>query len=99
MDSLDIATTGLRARAETVPGHRDGTLRRLAREMEAAFLAEMLGAAGVARPPEGFGGGAGEDHFSGFLVREYAGAVAAAGGIGLSEAIFRALSAAESPGR
>ena len=51
----------------------------------------MLKSAGVGKPRESFGGGAGEDHFSSFLSREYADATVASGGIGLSEAIYRAL--------
>lgn len=70
---------------------RDEALWTVARDLEASFLSEMLKSAGVGRPPEGFGGGAGEDHFSTFLTREYADATVRAGGVGLSEAIYRAL--------
>ncbi|MEO0388856.1 MAG: rod-binding protein [Pseudomonadota bacterium] len=67
-------------------------LRTQAEALEASFLAEMLKAAGVGKPLAGFGGGgAGEDAFASFLTREYATLMAAEGGIGLSEAIFRAL--------
>ncbi|MEO0914184.1 MAG: rod-binding protein [Pseudomonadota bacterium] len=64
-----------------------------AKELEAAFLSEMLKAAGVGKPLESFGGGAGEDAFAGFLVREYATMMADRGGIGLAESIVKALSA------
>ena len=70
---------------------RDQTLMKVTRELEASFLAEMLKSAGVGKPPEAFGGGAGEDHFSTFLVREYASATVEAGGIGLAESIYRSL--------
>ncbi|MEM1264951.1 MAG: rod-binding protein [Pseudomonadota bacterium] len=63
-----------------------------AEALEATFLAEMLKAAGVGKPLESFGGGPGEDAFSSFLTREYATMIAERGGIGLSEAIVRALS-------
>jgi Rod binding domain-containing protein len=66
-------------------------MRRAAAEFEATFLAEMLTAAGLGRTLEGFGGGAGEERFASFLVREQARAMTAAGGIGLSEAIFEAM--------
>jgi hypothetical protein len=45
----------------------------------------------LGKTPEGFGGGAGEDQFASFLVREQARAMVAAGGIGLSEVIFEAM--------
>ena len=72
-------------------GERDPKLLALANKLEANFLAEMLKAAGVGEPRTSFGGGAGEEHFSSFLVQEYADATVAAGGIGLSEAIYRSL--------
>lgn len=72
-------------------GDRDPKLIALANKLEANFLAEMLKAAGVGEPRTSFVGGAGEEHFSSFLVQEYADANVAAGGIGLSEAIYRSL--------
>ena len=44
-------------------------LMAVARELEASFLAEMLKSAGVGEARKAFGGGAGEDQFSSFLVR------------------------------
>ena len=73
-------------------GNRD-QLMKLSRELETAFIAEMLKAAGVGKTRAAFGGGAGEDQFSGFLVNEYARSFANSGGLGLSEAIFRSLTA------
>jgi peptidoglycan hydrolase FlgJ len=70
---------------------RDAVLRARAEELETAFLAEMLGHAGLGVAPEGFGGGIGEDQFASFLRREQAEAMTRAGGIGLAESIFRAL--------
>ena len=73
-------------------GHsRTEQFRKLAKDIEAQFLAQMLKSAGVGKPRETFGGGSGEDQFSSFLVREYAIATVNAGGIGLSEAIFNSL--------
>lgn len=73
------------------PAAGDAPLRAAARELEAAFLAEMLAAAGFGQPREVLGGGAGEAQFSSFLVREQAEALASRGGIGLAETIFEAL--------
>lgn len=75
----------------------DKGLAATARAYEATFLAEMLKQAGVGRTPAGLGGGAGEDAFSTFLVREYADRLAESGGIGLAEAIVRSLAARGEP--
>lgn len=80
--------------AATPPGAdpaRDSLLRARAEELETAFLAEMLGHAGLGEAPEGFGGGIGEAQFASFLRQEQAAAMVRAGGIGLAESIFRAL--------
>jgi Rod binding domain-containing protein len=69
----------------------DMKLRALADKLESQFLAEMLKSAGVGQPRDAFGGGVGEAQFSSFLTQEYAEATVAAGGIGLSEAIYNAL--------
>lgn len=73
------------------PAQNNPELISKSRELEAAFLSEMLKAAGVGKPLATFGGGAGEDAFAGFLVNEYATLMVDRGGIGLSEAIVRAL--------
>lgn len=66
-------------------------LRGQAEAMEGAFLAEMLGHAGLGQASDAFGGGIGEDQFASFLRQEQATALVKAGGIGLAESIFRAL--------
>lgn len=66
-------------------------LMEAAKQLEANFLSEMLKSSGVGKSRTHFGGGAGEDQFSGFLVQEYATAMVEAGGIGLSESIYNAL--------
>lgn len=90
------------APAEPRPGPdpaRLAALHKAAQAFEASFLAEMLKAAGFGRPIEGLGGGgAGEEAFASLLVREQAERMAAAGGIGLAETVFRALVAREAPG-
>jgi flagellar protein FlgJ len=67
-------------------------LREKAAELEAAFLTEMLGYAGLGMPRESFGGGIGEEQFSSFLRQQQAKAMVKAGGIGLTEVLFRAMS-------
>lgn len=77
--------------AATDSSMRKELLWKKSQELEAGFLAEMLKAAGIGRAREAFGGGAGEDQFASFLIREYATATVASGGIGLSEAIYDSL--------
>ncbi|MBN2629221.1 MAG: rod-binding protein [Rhodobacteraceae bacterium] len=66
-----------------------------ARELEAAFLSQMLAHSGLGTPSAGFGGGVGEDQFASFLRDEQARLMVAKGGIGLAEMIFRSLAAAQ----
>ena len=93
MDSVQ-ATNATIAKLATSERTKD-ELKTLSRALEASFLAEMLKSAGVGQSRDAFGGGAGEDHFSGFLVREYADALSQAGGLGLSEAIYRSLTSTQ----
>ncbi|MFD2172996.1 rod-binding protein [Rhodobacter lacus] len=69
----------------------DAHLREKAKDLEAAFLAEMLKLAGVGKMQESFNGGAGEEQFSSFLADEYARNMVDKGGIGLAESIFQSL--------
>ena len=69
----------------------DSALRDAAKKLEASFLAEMLKAAGFGQARDSFGGGSGEDQFASFLVQEQAAAMVDAGGIGLSEQLFKSL--------
>lgn len=85
MDALSPLSTA------APPSAQDKALRQAAQELEATFLAEMLKSAGLGQTSDSFGGGAGEDQFASFLVREQALAMVRAGGIGLSESIFEAL--------
>lgn len=77
---------------------KNADLLDVAQKLEASFLAEMLTAAGLGQSPQEFGGGAGEDQFSSFLVQEQATAMVKAGGIGLSEMIFQTLKERENDG-
>lgn len=96
MNSVPAVNTASRHPAS--PEKQDEQLRALARDLEASFLAEMLRSAGLGKARDAFGGGAGEDQFSSFLVREFATSMANAGGIGLQESIYRSLKTHEEPG-
>jgi peptidoglycan hydrolase FlgJ len=69
----------------------DPPLMVQAKALEASFLSEMLGLAGVGKTPESFGGGIGEDQFGSFLRDEQARQMVEHGGIGLAEQLFRAM--------
>jgi peptidoglycan hydrolase FlgJ len=70
---------------------RDTILRARAVQLEAAFLSEMLGHAGMGAASSPFSGGTGEDQFASFLRAEQAKAIARKGGVGLAEHLFNAL--------
>lgn len=92
--TLAVPSTALALRdaaASAAKPAEDRAKRAAAMEFEAAFLAEMLTHAGLGRTPEAFGGGPGEDAFASLLVREQARDMAEAGGIGLADAVYKAL--------
>ncbi len=70
---------------------RDAALMEAAQKLEATFLAEMLQSAGLGQTSEAFGGGAGEEQFSSFLIQEQALHIVKGGGIGLAQSLFDAL--------
>ncbi len=69
----------------------DNPMMVQAKALEASFLSEMLGFAGVGKTPEGFGGGIGEDQFGSLLRDEQARQMVEKGGIGLAEQLFHAM--------
>lgn len=73
-------------------------IRDVSEALEANFLAEMLKSAKFGETPESLGGGIGEDQFASFLRQAQADEMAAAGGIGLADAIFNALVARQGDG-
>lgn len=73
------------------PTAGEAALKSAAAKLEASFLAEMLKSAGVGKPRESFGGGAGEEQFTSFLTQAQADEMVKAGGIGLAEALFESL--------
>ena len=77
-------------RDENAPLDHD-ELRALAKKFEASFLTEMLKHTGIGEAREAFGGGPGEQAFSEFLVREYAGKISETAAIGLADRVYSAL--------
>lgn len=87
---MDVTRPGLAA--TPTPIARDAALMARAKELEAAFLAEMLGHAGMDADSGGFfGGGVGEEQFASLLRQEEARMMVDRGGIGLAESLFRAM--------
>ncbi|UWQ01777.1 rod-binding protein [Aliiroseovarius crassostreae] len=89
--ALGSLKTSVGAVGNSTENSQDAALRQAAKDLEASFLAEMLKATGLGKTRESFGGGAGEDQFSSFLVRAQADEMVKAGGIGLAESLFEAL--------
>lgn len=87
MDTTPIsaATNG----ADRTPAERQ--LWKVAQDLEATFMAEMLKHAGLGAMQDDFNGGIGEEQFQSFLRQEQARAIAGQGGIGLTQSIFEAL--------
>ncbi|MEO1775299.1 MAG: rod-binding protein [Pseudomonadota bacterium] len=73
------------------PQSREEAALTAGRQIEAAFLEEMLRFAGVAEPRESLGGGAGEAQFAPFLRRAYAEDMAQNRGLGIAEMVARSL--------
>lgn len=93
------ATRPAFAATPPAPASRDATLMARAKDLEAAFLAEMLGHAGMDPDSGGvFGGGIGEEQFASFLRQEEARMMAERGGIGLAESLFRAMGGGQGNG-
>ncbi|MEY4696963.1 MAG: hypothetical protein RIT14_1391 [Pseudomonadota bacterium] len=74
------------------------TLRQKAQSLEAEFLAQMLRHAGLTDGAAAMGGGTGAEQFASFLREAQAGAMVRAGGIGLAEALFRAMGGGDERG-
>ncbi|WP_349038934.1 rod-binding protein [Pseudotabrizicola sp. 4114] len=71
------------------PGHDQ--LYEKAKELEVAFLTEMLAHAGLGESSDAFGGGIGEEQFASFLRTEQARGIVEKGGLGLAQSIFESL--------
>lgn len=71
-------------------------LKAQAEDFEAMVVSQMLTPMFEGVKTDGpFGGGAGEGAFRGFLIQEYGKAIAARGGIGLSDMLIRSLLVSE----
>ncbi|MEM0947071.1 MAG: rod-binding protein [Pseudomonadota bacterium] len=79
------------SRGFATPPKPPDPVMKAARALEGAFLSEMLKSTGFGEARQAFGGGAGEDQFASMLRDTQANAIADAGGIGLAEAIYRAM--------
>ena len=88
---MEIQGHGLAGAQRESPVQPADALRASARAFEAAFLSEMLRAAGAGQSAGPFGGGIGEDQFASFLLDHQAERIAARGGLGLAEIILRSL--------
>lgn len=77
---------------------RQDRLMDKARDLEAAFLAEMLAHAGLGAVEGEFSGGIGEEQFASFLREAQAKAIVEKGGIGLAEHLFQSMVRADHAG-
>lgn len=83
----------------TPPADRTAQLRTQAGRLESAFLSQMLAHAGLDNATRAMGGGEGAAQFASFLRDAQADAMVRAGGLGLTESLFRALAARDAEGR
>lgn len=72
-------------------GQTQAVLMQKAKELETAFLSEMLSFSGLGTVSTEFGGGVGEDQFASFLRQEQARLMVERCGIGLARTIFESL--------
>lgn len=66
-------------------------LREKSKDLETAFLSEMLSHTGLDQAQSMGEGGDGAQQYASFIREEYARAIVDHGGIGLAETIFKAL--------
>jgi Rod binding domain-containing protein len=86
-----IPPLSLPATPPDLRGQTQATLMQKAKELETAFLSEMLSFSGLGTASAEFGGGVGEDQFASFLREEQARLMVERGGIGLARTIFESL--------
>lgn len=65
------------------------TSKRVAIELEASFLSQMLKSSGLFESHSQFSGGIGESQFTSFLRDEFARKMAESGGVGLASEIVK----------
>ena len=78
-------------------GQTQAVLMQKAKELETAFLSEMLSFSGLGTVSTEFGGGIGEDQFASFLREAQAKAMVDRGGLGLAQSIFQSLVRRDDP--
>ncbi len=81
-----------------VSAPQDPGIKAAATAFESSFIAEMLKEAGAGKSRQTFGGGAGEQAFSSFLLSAEAEKIAQAGGFGLTERIMQSMKATKDHG-
>jgi len=100
MTTLPAASTQLPPQTAALPqidagrlaGQSDDQLRETAERFEAVFLAQMLKPMMESLSTDGpFGGGHGEETVRSLLIEEYGSQIAAAGGVGLADAVHAEL--------
>lgn len=70
---------------------RDQHVWRVAQDLEASFLSEMLKSAGLDGGQRSFGGGAGESQFVSFMRDAQAKRIVESGGVGLAEIVYASM--------
>lgn len=85
-----------RTRPDATATAGDAGLRKVARDFEKMFVAEMLRLTELGGTSDGlFAGGFGEEAFQSFLIDAYADQIAETGQFGIADTIFHALSRSE----
>jgi peptidoglycan hydrolase FlgJ len=88
LDNAYSLNPALLSQAKTAPDVNMARIEETAREFEAMFLSEMLKPMfDTLKVNETFGGGKGEEIFSGFLRDEYSKILAGTGTIGIAEQV------------
>ena len=91
----DFLPVSPKPQTHSPPAGKVAQARQAAEKLEAAFLAEMLKAAGFGEQQNTFSGGTGEDQFASFHRHAIAERFAASGGIGLAEHFYRSMMEAQ----
>jgi len=90
--AVALATAQPRNVVAPAPGSTPDDAKKAAKEFEGVFLAQMLGSMFEGVSTDGpFGGGQGESVMRSLLVDEYAKSVAARGGVGIADNVYREL--------
>lgn len=92
LDPLGGNRVAQSGKAQPQAGTREARARETAEDFEAMFIAQMLNAMKLGVDPDSaFGGGAGEEAFQSQMAEEYGKSMAKVGGIGVADAIYKAI--------